>query len=100
MTSASTYRSGEYVSRELDVTYLVRVRDTGLILVAPGRKAIALEPIFPEAFHAELVDVVEFSRDARRAVSGFTVNTDGVRRLRLDRVAHLLRHFAIRPFSL
>ncbi len=78
--------AGKYVSRELDVTYGVRADDGGLILEVPGHTPITLAPIFPDAFHGDLVDVIEFSRDTRRAVTGFTVNTDGVRRLRFERV--------------
>ena len=78
--------AGEYVSRELDVTYTVRANDTGLILDVPGRTSILLTPIFPDAFHGDLVDVIEFSRDGGRRLTGFTVNTDGARRLRFERV--------------
>ena len=68
------------------MTYSVRAVDRGLILDVPGHTPIALAPIFPGAFHGDLVDVIEFSRDARRVVNAFTVNTDGVRRLRFERV--------------
>jgi hypothetical protein len=78
--------AGKYVSRELDVTYGIREDDGGLILEAPGHTPIVLAPIFPDAFHGDLVDVIEFSRDTRHAVTRFTVNTDGVRRLRFERV--------------
>jgi CubicO group peptidase (beta-lactamase class C family) len=79
--------AGKYVSRELEVTYAIRPGDGGLILDVPGRTPIALAPIFPDAFHGDLVDVIEFSRDTRHAVTGFTINTDGVRRLRFERVS-------------
>lgn len=78
--------AGQYTNRELEVTYTLAPRDSGLVLRIPGRAAIVLQPIFRDAFHGPLVDVAEFSRDARGAVTGFTVRTSGARSLRFDRV--------------
>ncbi len=78
--------AGEYTSPDLDVTYGLGARASGLVIQIPGRKDIVLQPIFPDGFAGELVGVVKFARDARGAVTGFTVNTYGVRSLRFDRV--------------
>ena len=77
---------GEYTSAELEGTYMLVARDSGLVLQIPGRNDIVLQPIFPDAFAGGVVGVVKFSRDARGAVTGFTANSSGVRGLRFDRV--------------
>ncbi len=79
--------AGTYSSQELEVTYTVNVRGSGLAIQIPGRADVELRPIFPDAFFGRLVGAVEFSRDARGVVGGFTVNTPGVRGLRFDRVS-------------
>jgi hypothetical protein len=78
--------AGDYYSRELDVTYIVSAADSGLVMHVPGRSDITLRPVFPDAFHGGVVDVVEFARDQGGVVTGFTVNTSSVQRLRFDRV--------------
>jgi hypothetical protein len=52
----------------------------------PGRADINLQPVFTDAFAGEIVGIVKFSRDAGGAVTGFTANSDGARRLRFDRI--------------
>jgi CubicO group peptidase (beta-lactamase class C family) len=78
--------SGRYASAELDTTYTLLVRDSALVIQIRGKSDITLRPIFTDAFQGNRVGVVKFSRDARGVVTGFTVNTDGVRGLRFDRV--------------
>jgi hypothetical protein len=82
--------AGEYVSPELEVTYTLAARDSGLVIQIRGRADIVLRPIFADAFEGsregDSVGVVKFSRDARGVVTGFTLNTGGVRGLRFDRV--------------
>ena len=78
--------AGEYTSPELDVTYTIAARDSGLVVQMPGGADVVLRPIFPDAFAGAGVSVVKFSRDARGVVTGFTVNTSSVRGLRFDRV--------------
>jgi len=77
---------GEYVSAELEGTYMLVARDSGLVLQIPGRNDVVPLPIFPDAFAGGVVGVVKFSRDARGAVTGFTANSSGVRGLRFDRI--------------
>jgi CubicO group peptidase (beta-lactamase class C family) len=78
--------AAEYTSVELEGTYMVVARDSGLVLQIPGRNDIVLQPIFPDAFAGGVIGVVKFSRDARGAVTGFTANSSGVRGLRFDQV--------------
>jgi CubicO group peptidase (beta-lactamase class C family) len=78
--------AGEYTSPEIEVTYTLAARNSGLVLQMPGRPDVVLRPIFRDEFAGTLVNVVMFSRDAHGVVTSFTVNTSGVRRLRFDRV--------------
>jgi CubicO group peptidase (beta-lactamase class C family) len=78
--------AGEYTSPEIEVTYALAGRDSDLVIQMPGRADVVLQPIFPDAFAGAVVNVVKFSRDAQGVVTGFTVNTSGVRGLRFDRV--------------
>ena len=78
--------AGEYTSPELDVTYTLTARGSGLVIRIPGRPDILLEPIFRDAVAGSLVGVVRFSRDEGGLVTGLTVNTIGVRGLRFDRI--------------
>ena len=77
---------GEYTSAEVEGTYTLTARDSGLVIQIPGRSDIALQPIFPDAFAGRVVGVVKFSRDTHGAVTRFTANSSGVRGLSFDRV--------------
>ena len=77
---------GEYNSAEVEGTYTLAARDSGLVIQIPGRTDIALQPIFPDAFAGAIVGVVKFSRDGGGAVTGFTANSSGARGLRFDRM--------------
>jgi len=78
--------AGRYVNVDLDVTYTIVVRDAGLVVHVPGRAAISLAPIFPDAFYGSLVDLVKFSRAPGGRVTGFAINRTSVRNLRFERV--------------
>jgi len=78
--------AGEYTSPELEVTYTLAARDSGLVIQMPGRPDVVLQPIFPDAFAGAGVNVVKFLRDAGGVVTGFTANSRGARGLRFDRV--------------
>lgn len=45
-----------------------------------------LRPVFKDVFVGDYVGTVRFSRDARGAVSRFTLNRDAARGVRFDRV--------------
>jgi CubicO group peptidase (beta-lactamase class C family) len=83
--------AGRYASPELDVTYTLAARGSGLVMQMPGRADVVLQPIFPDAFAGGVVNAVKFSRGAHGVVTGFTVNTNGVRRLRFDRAKRTAR---------
>ncbi|HEX5214977.1 MAG TPA: hypothetical protein VFV98_05910, partial [Vicinamibacterales bacterium] len=78
--------AGDYVSPEIQVTYTVVARQGDLMVQRPGRAAIILRPLLPDAFTGAVLGVVTFSRDAQGAITGFAVNLTGVRGLRFDRV--------------
>jgi Domain of unknown function (DUF3471) len=78
--------AGEYGSPELEVTYTLAARGSGLVVRMPGRGDTVLQPIERDVFAGGVLNVVKFSRDPHGVITGFTVNTNGVRRLRFDRV--------------
>jgi hypothetical protein len=80
--------AGEYVSPELETTYTLAARDSGLVIQIKRMPDIVLQPIFTDAFlgPSNRLGVVKFKRDARGVVTGFTVTTNHVRGLRFDRV--------------
>jgi len=76
--------AGEYRSQEVDVTYTLAVRDSGLVIQPPGRADILLQPFAKDIFAGSSVGAVKFLRDAHGAVKGFTVNRDNARGIRFD----------------
>jgi hypothetical protein len=42
--------AGGYVNADLNVTYTIVARDSGLVIQVPGRAEIALHPVFPNRF--------------------------------------------------
>jgi CubicO group peptidase (beta-lactamase class C family) len=78
--------AGRYVNADLNVTYALVARASGLVIQIPGRAEIALKPVFPNAFYGSLVDLIKFSRGAGRQATVFTVNRTSVRNLRFERV--------------
>lgn len=73
--------AGEYRSDELDVTYTVAVRDSGLVL-----QSSTLHPVFKDAFVGDYMGTVRFFRDARGSVTAFTLNRKSARGVRFERV--------------
>jgi hypothetical protein len=47
---------------------------------------VTIVPFSKDVFVGDWVGIVTFSRDSRRAVSGFTVNRENARGLRFDRM--------------
>jgi hypothetical protein len=78
--------AGRYANADLNVTYTLVARASGLVVQIPGRAEIALQPVFPDAFYGSLVDLIKFSRGAGLRVTGFTVNRTSIRNLRFERV--------------
>ena len=73
--------AGAYRSDELDVTYTVALRDSGLAL-----ESSTLYPVAKDAFAGDYMGVVRFFRDSRGSVSGFTLNRQAARGVRFERV--------------
>ena len=78
--------AGRYANADLNVTYTLVARASGLVIQIPGRAEIALQPVFPDAFYGSLVDLIKFSRGAGRQPTAFTINRTSVRNLRFERV--------------
>jgi CubicO group peptidase (beta-lactamase class C family) len=77
---------GEYRSTELDASYSVRVKDEGLVLVhkRKGETRLASEATDHFTAYAAPFALLEFVRDERGQVVGFTVDTMNVRFDRKD----------------
>jgi hypothetical protein len=78
--------AGDYRSDELPTTYTLRVKDGALVAVAPGRTAIALQPIRPDTFAGSLVGAIAFARDRQGRATGFTVHAYAARGIRFERL--------------
>jgi hypothetical protein len=78
--------AGRYANADLNVTYAVVARNSGLVVQIPGRAEIALQPVFADAFYGSLVDLIKFSRTGSgRRATAFTINRTSVRNLRFER---------------
>jgi CubicO group peptidase (beta-lactamase class C family) len=73
--------AGEYRSDELDVTYTVAIRDSSLIL-----QSSTLYPFSRDAFVGDYMGTVRFLRDARGAITAFTLNRSNARGVRFERL--------------
>lgn len=78
--------AGFYANADLDVTYNIVARASGLVIHIPGRPEIPVKPVFPNAFYGSLVDLIKFSGAAGRPATGFTINRASVRNLRFERI--------------
>ena len=78
--------AGSYANADLDVTYDIVARASGLVIQIPGRAEIPLTPVFGDAFYGSLVDLIKFSGAAGRPATAFTVNRASVRNLRFERI--------------
>jgi CubicO group peptidase (beta-lactamase class C family) len=77
--------AGGYRSDELDVTFTLEPRDSTLVVKNLG----FLETIMPfenDQFVGDVVGIVKFSRDARGALTGFTLNRWVARGVRFERI--------------
>lgn len=80
--------TGKYVSGELGgAIYTLSIKDVKLILQARNQKDVLLTPVLADAFVIEDKSVtLRFTRNQQNAVSGFTLTTGTVRRLRFDKL--------------
>jgi CubicO group peptidase (beta-lactamase class C family) len=78
--------AGSYTNVDLDVTYTIVARPSGLVVQIPGRAEVPLTPVLPHAFYGSLVDLIKFSGAGGRPATGFTINRGTARNLRFERV--------------
>ena len=72
---------GEYRSDELDLTSIVAVRGSDLVV-----GSTTLSPVSKDAFVGEFVGVIRFVRDPRGGVTGYTMSRKSARGIRFERV--------------
>ena len=77
--------AGDYRSEELGVTYTLEPRDTNLVVKSKGRPEVTIAPFSRDVFAGDWVGIVRFSRDARGAITGLTINRDNARGVRFER---------------
>jgi hypothetical protein len=68
----------------MEATYTVLSKDSGIAIHPQGEAGTPLQPFAKDTFVGSLVGIMRFSRDARGAVTGFTVNRYNVRGVRFD----------------
>ena len=73
--------AGEYRSDELDVTYTVAIRDSSLLV-----QSSTLYPVSRDTFVGDYMGLVRFLRDARGAITAFTLNRNNARGVRFERL--------------
>lgn len=80
--------AGLYDSPDLRITYRLFERDSSLVLEIPRRDGVRLQPAFADAFVGDgnPVQLIRFTRDAQRAVTGFALTGGGFSDLRFNRV--------------
>jgi CubicO group peptidase (beta-lactamase class C family) len=78
--------TGDYHSDEIVVTFTVERRGSGLALKNHGWVDTPVQGYSKDVFVGDVVGIVKFSRDARGEVTGFTVNREGARGVRFDRM--------------
>lgn len=77
--------AGDYTSTELDVTYRVLSRDSGLVVRVPGRSGYVLETSGRDLFQTTGGEAFRFERGADGAVTKFTFISSGVWGLSFER---------------
>lgn len=76
--------SGAYYSDELDVTYLLAMKE-GKLTAEVGSQTRPLTPAYRDAFQGPGGGLLEFARDTRGRVTGFTIQAGRVRNIRFVR---------------
>ena len=59
--------------------------DSKLVVKAVGRPEVTITPFSQDVFVGDWVGIVKFSRDARGAITGFTLSRDNVRGVRFEK---------------
>jgi hypothetical protein len=76
--------AGHYASDELDVVWTLDVNDSTLVIRRPGNADTVVQPLATDMF-TTVGDFMRFSRDARGAITGFTLVASGARGLQFER---------------
>jgi CubicO group peptidase (beta-lactamase class C family) len=77
--------AGAYTSKEIHGIYTLTATDTGLRMDIPTRGGLSLVPVFADAFSANILGIVRFTRDGSGRVTAFTAHGPGVRGVRFTR---------------
>jgi CubicO group peptidase (beta-lactamase class C family) len=77
--------AGTYASADLGVDFTLAVKDAGLVVRPPRTDERLVLPLVADGFAGEL-GVLRFTRNARRAISGFTLSTSRTLSLPFTRV--------------
>mgnify|MGYP001828353145 FL=1 len=80
--SVMALMAGEYYSPELETTWVLEVRDLGLVLHHPSGTKLALEPRSDEVFEARGLELAFLFEDG--AVTGFVLGAGRVRNIRFE----------------
>jgi hypothetical protein len=78
--------AGSYRSEELDVTYSVVVRDSGLVMHPMGRADMPVEFVGDDLFAGSVAGTVRFVRNAEGRVTGYTMNRSLARGVLFERI--------------
>jgi CubicO group peptidase (beta-lactamase class C family) len=77
--------AGDYRSSEINASYDVVLKGSGLVLQPPGENDAQLKSIGKDEFVVSGMGVLQFLRNSRGEVAGFTINRFNLRGLRFDR---------------
>jgi CubicO group peptidase (beta-lactamase class C family) len=77
--------AGAYTSDEIHGIYTLTATGTGLQMDIPTRGGLSLVPVFADAFSANILGIVRFTRDGSGRVTAFTAHGPGVRGVRFTR---------------
>ena len=78
--------AGSYYNSEIDATYTLALRDDKLVLQRKNVDDVTpLVVQFADAFSAVGTGSIRFTRDAKQQVTGFSLSTGRVRKLRFDK---------------
>jgi CubicO group peptidase (beta-lactamase class C family) len=78
--------AGTYYSEEIDATYVIALQDNKLILRRKNVDDAPLQLLFADTFSSVGSGTLSFTRNDQNHVSGFSVNTGRVRKLRFHKM--------------
>jgi hypothetical protein len=66
--------------------FTLLVRESALAVKNSSGREIGLSPYSEDVFVGDDVGILQFARDARGAVTGFTINREAARGVRFERI--------------